>query len=174
MQSVVIAIGEPYREWIEEAAGEIAAVTGRKGLSPHRPHVTLHVAGLYDGDVTPALSRMARLASKLDLVTGRVGIVRGPRIVVALEVVRDRALVAFHQQALAMLAPLARTARPAYATDTWAPHITIVDSAIDPAHADAIGAVLARRDFSWRIPVTNICLVPGPSAVEWTRFDVQR
>jgi 2'-5' RNA ligase len=173
MPSIVVALGEPYREWIEEAAGEVKAVTGRKDLAAAtRPHFTLHVADRYGDGVDAVLARAAADARGVDFKTGRVGVFRGPQTVVALEVLRTDALLRFQSALAAALAPLAEGAKPAYARETWAPHISIVAGTIDPAHVDAITAVLARRDFAWRAPVTNICLVPGARSREWMRFDV--
>ena len=170
-QSIVIAIDDPYREWIEEAAGEIRAVTGRKDLAAAaRPKVTLHVAERYGEGVDEALSRVAADAAGLTLETGEVGVFRGPQTVVALEVIRTDALLAFHRTLAESIAPLAIEPKAVYATASWAPHISIVAGRIDPAHADAITAVLARRDFGWRMPVTNVCLVPSEGAVEWMRY----
>lgn len=172
-QSIVIAIDDPHREWLEEAAGEIKAVTGRKDLTAAaRPHVTLHVAERYGHGIDEALSKVATRASGLTLDTGEVGIFRGPQTIVALEVIRTDALLALHRTLFEALAPLAVDPKPVYATASWAPHISILAGRIDPEHAGAINAVLARRDFAWRIPITNVCLVPSSGGAEWMRFEV--
>jgi 2'-5' RNA ligase len=173
MQSIVIAIDEPYRERIEEVAGEIKAVTGRKDLAAAtRPHITLHVAERYEPTIDAVLAGFAAAAPLATVRTGDVGVFRGPQVVVALEVIRDEALTRFQAKLAAAIAPLADAPKPAYAPDTWAPHITIVAGQIEEQHIDAVMAVLGRRDFAWTVPVTNICHVPGPRAREWTRFDL--
>jgi 2'-5' RNA ligase len=172
-QSIVIAIDDPYREWLEGAAGEIKAVTGRKDLvAATRPHATLHVAGRYGDGIDAALAHVATHAAGLTLDTREVGVFRGPQTVVALEVVRTDALLAFHRTLIGVIAPLSDDPKAVYATGSWAPHISIVAGRIEPEHTDAITALLARRDFAWRMPVTNVCLVPSPRATEWVRFDV--
>lgn len=171
MQSIVVALDEPFRERVEDAAGEIKAVTGRKDL-PHatRPHFTLHVAERYSPDIHAALSTLiAREAVTFE--TGQVGVFRGPSVVVAMEIVRTNEALWFHERLLEAVAPLAVGAKPAYDTRTWAPHVSIVAGSIEETHIEAILSVLALRDFQWRMRLTNICLVPGPRTREWVRFD---
>ena len=174
MPSIVVALDEPYRERIEEAAGEIKAVTGRKDLaSAARPHFTLHVAGRYRDGIDAALAAMVDVSQGIEFETGRVGVFRGPETIVALEVVRTEELMKFHASLLECIVPFADDPKLVYASQTWAPHISIVAGNIAPEHADAITAVLALRDFAWHVPLTNICLVPDERAREWTRFDVR-
>lgn len=175
MQSMVVALDEPYREWIEEAAGEIKAVTGRKDLaSATRPHFTLHVAGRYGRGIDATLAALAGSAERVEFETGHVGVFRGPKTVVALEILRTDDLVQFHASLLERIEAIADDPKAVYAPDTWAPHISIIAGAIAPEHVEAITAVLALRDFAWRVPLTNICLVADERAREWTRFDVRR
>ncbi|MEX2227678.1 MAG: 2'-5' RNA ligase family protein [Dehalococcoidia bacterium] len=174
MQSIVVALDEPHRERIEEAAGEIKAVSGRKDLAAAtHPHFTLHVADRYEDAIDAALARIAGSTQSFPFETGRVGVFRGPRVVIALEVTRTEALLKFQEHVAEAVAPLAADARPAYAPDTWAPHIRIISGVIEEQHIDAIMAVLARRDFTWRPLLSNVCLVPAPRAPTWTRYDLR-
>lgn len=173
MPSIVSALDEPYREWLEEAAGEVKAVTGRRELvAPARPHVTLHVAERYTPGIEGALGRFALSEAPLTFTTGEVGVFRGPQMVVALQVLRNDALLRFQADLRAAIVPFAERPKPVYGAETWAPHITIVAGRIDPAHIEGIIAVLGRRDFAWTVPLTNVCLVPDASAHDWLRFDI--
>jgi len=164
----------PLPQRIEETAGEIKAVTGRKDLAAAtRPHVTLHVSERYDSAINDSLAGLAGSAQPLTFRTGEVGVFRGPQVVVALEVIRDEPILRFQSELATTVAPLADAPKRAYAPDTWAPHITILAGAIDEQHIDTIIAVLARRDFAWTVPVTNVCLVPHSPARDWTRYDLR-
>lgn len=173
MPSIVVALDEPWCEWIEETAGEVKAVTGRKDLAAAtRPHFTLHVAERYEPGIDEAVARVASLAAVTSFETRRVGIFRGPQMVVALEVIRSDALLQFQGRLVEEIAPFAAGTKQGYDREMWAPHISIVAGRMDEWEVEAITAVLARRDFAWTMPLTNVCLVPGPRALEWTRFEV--
>jgi 2'-5' RNA ligase len=174
MPSIVTAIDDPCREWIEEAAGEIKAVTGRKDLpAAIRPHITLHVAERYATGVEDAIAGIAASTPPLKLNTGEIGVFRGPQVVVALQVLRSEPLLQFQSRLSQAVAGYAELPKPAYAPETWAPHISIIAGSIGQRHIDDIIAVLARRNFAWTVPVTNICLVPNPRAREWIRFELK-
>jgi 2'-5' RNA ligase len=174
MPSIVTAIDDPYREWIEEAAGEIKAITGRKDLpAATRPHVTLHVADRYAPGIDDAIAGVVASTPLLEFKTGEVGVFRGPQVVVALQVLRTESLLRLHSRLSQSVARYAESPKHAYATETWAPHITIIAGSIEDQHIEDVIAVLARRNFAWTVPLTNLCLVPGPRARDWTRFELQ-
>jgi hypothetical protein len=87
---------------------------------------------------------------------------------------RTDELLRFQSALASAITPLADQPKDVYAPGTWAPHVNIIAGRIEPEEADAITGVLALRDFAWRVPLTNVCLVPGPRAREWTRYDVPR
>jgi 2'-5' RNA ligase len=173
MPSIVVALDEPHREWIEEAAGEVKAVTGRKDLAAAtRPHFMLHVADAYGEGIDATLSRATLNLREPHFETGRIGIFRGPQTVIALEVLRTDELLRLQSTLASAIEPLATHPKPAYAPETWAPHISIIAGRIAPEETDGIMAVLALRNFAWRAPITNLCFVPGAHAREWIRYDI--
>lgn len=172
MQYLVAAIDDPAREQIDDIAGEIVAVTGKKALArTRRPHIVLQAAERYAEGIFAALDRIAAATQPFDVMAGRIGVFRAQTDVVAIEVIRSPQLDRLHDDLWRATTPLADRRKDVYAPATWAPHVAIATGELSDDEIALVQTLLARRPPVERIAVTNVCLVPHDRAYEWRRFD---
>ena len=177
MKAIVTAIDEPWREEIAGIWGELKAVFGLGSLTGAlRPYLTFHVAEEYDAGIEEPLNRIANLAPPFALETHGVGITEGQQSIIYLHVTRTEALDEVHHVIWHATHALARNIKPAYAAETWLPHIAIATGPIDHTQVEGVLAFLNRREYNWSIPATNVCLIPDTRLVggEWARWDLLR
>lgn len=175
VQAIVTALDEPRRQRIEDIWGELRAVFGLRGLRRVLiPHFTYQLAERYDDPVERLLGAVAAATPPFEVETHGLGIQRGPRTLLYLHVTRIPALDALHARLWRETAAVASGPNPAYAPATWIPHVTIAAGDIDESQLADISAFLARHDYRWRLPVTNLCLVPDTTSANepWVRWEV--
>ena len=176
MQSIVTAIDDPHASDIAQIWGELKAVFGLTTLTGDlRPHLTFAVAEHYDPAVESTLAGIAARGTPFRIETHGIGVTEGQQTLIYLHVTRTEILDDVHHVIHHATQPLARNPRPAYASDTWLPHIAVATAPIPPDQIQPVMDFLRRRDYAWTIPATNLCLNPNtqhPDA-EWLRFDLK-
>lgn len=176
MQSIVTAIDHPWRERIEDAWGEIKALFNlrRELAGQTEPRIVLHVAAGYGDDASRLLGTIAASTPRFEVQMGAPAILKGPRYLIYVPIEASDELAALHARVWHEMASLAQAAKPAYAPATWAPHLTLAMGHLPAAILPELQQFLAVRDWRWRLPIGNICLVPddASSAAPWTRFDL--
>ena len=173
MQSIVIAIDQPWRERVEETWSEIKAVFNlRQLVGQTDPHIVLHVADGYAHAATDSLARIAAFTAPFAVTCQEPAILRGGRHILYLPIERSPPLVALHAAILREVGPAADAPKQAYGPDTWAPHLTLAMGHLDSAIIPDIQQFLSLRNWRWELPVTNICLVPDNRSrtAVWTRW----
>jgi 2'-5' RNA ligase len=176
MQAIVSALDDLARERVEEIWGELKAVFGLKSvIGSTDPHFTYQVAERYDADaVDRALSSVAELEPPFDAETRGLGVFRGDETVLYLAVVRDTSLERIHERVWAETSDGATGLRAYYAAETWVPHITLAIGDVEEQELPEIIRFLGRREYRWRVPVTNLCFIPDTaSAAAWRRFELR-
>jgi 2'-5' RNA ligase len=177
MQAIVSALDDPFRERVEEIWGELKAVFGLKGVvGQTRPHFTYQVAERYDAAaVAAALSRIAAATPPFEAHTRGLGLFRGDQTVLYLAVVRGEDIEHTHARVWAEATAAAAGLRAYYAAETWVPHITLAIGDLSEEQAPEIMRFLARREYRWDVPVTNLCLVPDTTSAadEWQRYELR-
>jgi 2'-5' RNA ligase len=177
MQAIVTALDDPYRDDVENIWGELKAVFGLQSVSGStRPHFTYHVAEQYSDRIADVLAEIARSSPAFEIETHGLGVFRGDELVVYLHVTKSDALVAMHERIWSGVADVSADAKPVYAAETWVPHITLAIGDIDEGQLPAVLQFLNRREYRWRIPATNLCLIDDTSsaAAEWRRYELTR
>jgi 2'-5' RNA ligase len=176
MQAIVSALDDPHREMVENIWGELKAVFGLQGVTGStRPHLTYHVAELYDAaHIGDALAGVARAMRPFAIETHGLGVFRGDETVLYLHVSPSPALAAMHGALWGAVTPLATGPKPVYGAATWVPHITLASGDLT---ADALPLALQflnRWTYQWKIPITNICLISetNSASAAWQRFEL--
>lgn len=185
MQAIVTALDEPWRERVEEIWAELRAVFQLKAIAGStEPHVTYHVAERYDETrIAPILARIASTTAPFEIDTHGLGVFRGKETVLALHITPSAELLATHRAiwsnvsaALPGEPSAASDVKEAYTAATWAPHVTLATVGLREEQLPDIMALLGRRDYRWRMPATNLCLIPDTSSktAAWTRWGLRR
>ena len=178
MQAIVSAIDDPHREMVENVWGELKAVFGLQGVTGATdPHLTYHIAESYDADaIERALSTLALAQPRFAIETHGLGVFRGDETVIYLHVSPSPPLAQMHRILADATALIARDQKPAYAPETWVPHITLAAGDLTEEILPLALQLLNRREYNWQIAITNICLVPDTTAAaaQWRRFDFKR
>ena len=178
MQAIVTALDEPWRERVEEIWAELRAVFQLKAIAGStEPHVTYHVAERYDETrIASIVARIAGAAAPFEIETEGLGVFRGEETVLSLHVTPSPELRAMHAAIWRDVSAAASGVKAVYAAETWAPHITLAIGDLREEQLPDIMALLGRRDYRWRIPAANLCLIPDTSSATaaWTRWDLRR
>jgi len=123
-------------------------------------HFTWQGAGFYDIEpLEEALDRLARVTSPLVIRAGGLGIFTGDSPVIYIPLVKDTALVRFHQEMWVQTQAYAHHNNPFYAPDMWVPHISL---ALMDVTRENIGCVIERlafRSLELTLQVNNLALV---------------
>lgn len=178
MQAIITAIDDPFRETIENVWGELKAVFGLKGMAgATRPHFLYQAAERYDArGAEEIIERIARETAPFAVETAGLGIFRGRLTVLAMTLHREGEVALLHRRIWDDVTAWAHDVRREYAAATWVPHVTLAAGELgDDAPLEAISQFLARRDYRWRIPVTNVCLSEDVrvAGAGWRRFDLR-
>lgn len=177
MQAIVTALDEPWRERVEEILAELRAVFQLKTIAGWAaPHVTYHVAeGYDDARIVPILAQIAGAAPPFVVETHGLGVFHGEQTVLALHVTPSAELLAMHTAIWRGVSAAASDVKAAYAVETWAPHITLATLGLREEQLPDIMALLGRRDYRWRMPAANLCLIPDTSSstAPWTRWELR-
>ena len=176
MQSIVTAIDHPWRERIEDAWGEIKALFNlrRELAGQTEPRIVLQVAAGYGAGVSRLLGTVAAATPRFEVQTGAPAILKGPRYLIYVPVEASDELTALHARLWHEAAPMAQAVKRAYAPATWAPHLTLAMGHLPEAILPELQQFLSVRDWRWRLPIGNLCLVPDDAShvTPWTRFDL--
>jgi 2'-5' RNA ligase len=175
MQAIVTALDDPYRDYVENIWGELKAVFGLQAVTGStRPHLTFHVADSYEATrIDEVLTSVAATTSPFEIETHGLGVFRGDEIVIYLHVSPNEAVREMHVRIWRDVGELATGVHPVYSAATWVPHVTLAIGDVPEAQLPAILAFLNRRDYDWRIPATNLALIPNTESAtdEWRLFD---
>lgn len=177
MQAIVSELDDPWREEVENIWGELKAVFGLKSvIGSTRPHFTYQVADAYDAtNIDAALASIGAEERQFVAQTRGLGVFRGDETVLYLAVTRDAAVERMHERVWASTARAASGLRPYYASETWVPHITLAIGDLQEAQLPEIMSFLGRRQYEWRVPITNLCLITDTSkaSAEWRRYELR-
>lgn len=174
MQAIVSALDDPHREMVDNIWGELKAVFGLQGVAGStRPHFTYHVAEAYDAAAAEgALAAFARNTAAFTIQTHGLGVFRGEETVLYLHISPSPALAAMHRGVWDAVAAIATAPKAVYAEATWVPHITLAIGDLTDDVLPLALRFLNRREYTWTIPVTNVCLIEdtASASAEWRRF----
>ncbi len=178
MQAIVTAFDEPWRERVEEIWAELQAVLGLRAVAGTlEPHLTYHVADSYERQtVEAAIERLSGSIKSFEVETHGVGVFHGRNAGIFLHVTRTDALQALHGAVWAAVNAPAAGTHDVYAPSTWIPHITLAGASLTAEQISDAHRLLERRDYNWRLPVTNVCFVPDAESktAAWTRWELAR
>ena len=174
MQAIVTAIDDPDRDAIENIWGELKAVFGLKGVAGStQPHLTYQTAERYDATLDAALRDVAESTTRFEIETHGIGVFRGQETVLYLHLTESAQLSDVHARLWDATRSAATNVTNVYAPPTWAPHLTIAAGEVPADQLEQILRFLDTRPSAWRIPVTNICVIPDSTAGrEWRRFEL--
>lgn len=174
MQAILTVFDDPAREQIENIWGELKAVFGLPSLRGSvPPHLTYQRADDYQAPAIDGLRRIAAATAAFDVGTHGLGAFHGDEVGIYLHVTPSAALRDLHARLWRELAPLGAAVRDAYAPPTWLPHITIASGRLTDTELDATMRFLARRDYEWTLPITNIAVAEGVDSSTWRRCDLR-
>ena len=174
MQAIVTAIDDPYRDAIENIWGELKAVFGLKGVAGStQPHLTYQTAEGYDATLDARLRDIAGSTPPFEIETHGIGVFRGKETVLYLHLTESAQLSDLHARLWDATGSAATNVTSVYAPATWAPHLTIAVGEMPADQLESVLRFLDARPRAWRIPVTNICVIPDSTAgSQWRRFDL--
>ena len=176
MQAIVTALDEPWRERVEGIWAELKAVFQLKAVEgATEPHFTYHAAERYDAArIEEALGAIGRSTPSFEVETHGLGAFRGEETVLFLHVTPSDRLSELHAAIFGVAQALADAPKPAYAAATWVPHITLAIGDLQEERLPEIMALLGRREYRWRMPATNLCLIPDTASQRppWTRWEL--
>lgn len=138
------------------------------------PHITYQGAERYALKRTETiLERFARDATPFTVRTAGLGIFGGPHPVLAITVVRDATLDAFHRRIWQAIGDAASNFAPFYAPDDrWMPHITLAQGDLTADNLPAIVGALCDRPLEWDIRIENVAFFRETERVEG--YEVRR
>jgi 2'-5' RNA ligase len=167
VQHLIVPLDPDHVEAVAAVAAEVAEATALADLGPPVcPHVTVVAFTGIDRDAARRAIEWALAgAEPFEMRAHGYGVFArsgefGPSLNVP--VVRSGALDTLHRAAYRALIDVGAEVAGWTAPDTWSPHITVTDRALD---VDGVGAAVAslsgHRHPSWHIPVDRVLLVGG-------------
>jgi 2'-5' RNA ligase len=160
MHGVVTLLDSKYDQAVEDLWRELELDCGLKGvLVTPVAHFSWHVAVDYDiPRLRQALEKFAAGSQPFTTRTAGIGVFTGTPPVVYITLVKDDALLQFHNQLHQAIAPLAVQPSLHYHPQAWVPHITLAHDT-DPLRIRCALDKLLFRPFQWEIPVDNLALI---------------
>ena len=123
------------------------------------PHFTYHLAEIYDIEaVVRIVERIAAETQPFSVATSGFGVFTGDRPTLYIPVARCAPLANLHQRICAQMEAAGQPNIAYYTPDRLLPHITFAQENAPPAALPGLLAWLARQDFSWDVPVTNLAV----------------
>ena len=167
MQHLIVPLDSDHVRAVAALAAEVAEVAGLPDLhAPVRPHVTVVAfTGLSRAAARQAIEGALAGVDPFEIRAHGYGVFArsgrfGPSLNVP--VVRSGSLDAVHGLAHRVLVEAGAAIAGWTAPETWSPHITLTDRALDSAGVGAAVAVLTERHHpSWHIPVDRLVVVGG-------------
>jgi 2'-5' RNA ligase len=160
MHGVVTLLDSKYDQAVEDLWQELELDCGLKGiLVTPVAHFSWHVAVDYDiPRLRLALQEIAASSLPFPARTAGIGVFTGTPPVVYITLVKDGALLQFHNQLHQVIAPMAVQTSLHYHPQAWVPHITLAHDTDLLRMSCALDKLLF-RPFQWEIPVDNLALI---------------
>ncbi|MCB0009080.1 MAG: 2'-5' RNA ligase family protein [Anaerolineales bacterium] len=157
MAGITSLLSNSYREKVLALMAELSETFG---VPTHGwPHVSYHVAAIYDTGLAPALQQLAGQIAPFTLQTTGLGLFTGPEPVLYLALVRNQALTTVHERVWAVGEQHGLESVAYYEPAGWVPHITLSHFPADDTRLPDVIAALSRRNLSWEIPIDNLALL---------------
>lgn len=123
-------------------------------------HFSYHVAERYDLEkLKSVISQFVKYKQCFRVRTEGLGVFNKSEPVVYIPVVRNPQLATFHRSMWELVNPWSSEPLKYYHPDSWMPHITLVHGNIPLERLPDVVSFLARRDFNWEVPVSNISII---------------
>ena len=124
------------------------------------PHFTWPVVDHYDMTrLEPALRAYVWAARNFTVRATGLGVFTGRNPVIYLHIIKDAALLHFHEQLWQWTQSAAIRPSPFYAPHSWTPHVTLAYGDVTRANLGCALETLAFEPFDWEIKVDNLALV---------------
>lgn len=126
----------------------------------HYPHFSLHVAESYHkATLQESLSSYASKTPPFSIKAAGLGLFTGQIPVLHINLVRDSALTALHEDVFQLSERHAVESFPHYRPENWLPHITLTQGDFTPTDLPKLLAGLLEQDFYWQIRVEALALL---------------
>ncbi len=123
------------------------------------PHVTYHVAEGYGEAAVSVMDSLATRFAPFEVGVTGLGLFSGRPPVLYLAVVRSRPLAALQEAAYQALTPICAGTGEYWASDRWAPHITLAMEGLTPELVTHAMAFLADMDLAAQVRINNLALL---------------
>ena len=165
LHAIVTALTEPHDAEVIRLWKELKQTCGLQGIwELPVPHFSW--MGMLGYDAAAVEQELREIAAQAHPFTARVsslGIFTGEDPVIYLALVKDEALLRFHQLVWQRLEPHLSTPNLYYAPSVWVPHITLAIGDVTQANLACVIEQLAFRPWYWEFPVDRIGLISHPS-----------
>lgn len=159
--SIVALLDEEHEQFIRAIWQELDSELGIKHLfADPIPHIThLQVEEIKIPEIYDALEKFAENQKPYTLRTVGLGLFTGNHQAVYVSVVRTPELTAVQTTLTSILAGSIGSIRETHYINNWMPHISLL---LPDMVGNQLGAVierLAKREFSWELPVTRLTIL---------------
>ena len=162
MDSIVTILEEPFYQSVKTIWKDLELQCGFTNAVPMTvPHFSWHVAESYKDEkrLIKVMETVCRQAKPFTVTTAGLGIFPAPKLVVNIALVKNRALLEFHQNLWELLNQLANQPSPHYAPESWAPHITLAYEEFTAKGLCCVMEYLLGRLTDWELTVNNLALI---------------
>jgi 2'-5' RNA ligase len=174
MPGIITVLDPPIADRIERLWDEMEREFGvPRGYPGALPHFSYHLAESYHLERAAGVVRdLAAATPEFTVETSGFGVFTGLEPVFYIPVARGPALAALHASICERMRGAGMETNPYYLPERALPHITVAQQNIPAGAVAPLLEWLARQDFSWEVPVTNLALAnqTPDSAVIYERF----
>jgi 2'-5' RNA ligase len=157
---IITLLDEPYASRIEDLWEAMEREFGvARGYPGAIPHFSYHLAETYDIEAAEMVVAAIAMAERpFEVETSGFGVFTGPAPVVYIPVARSPELAALHALICDRMRRAGTETVGYYLPERALLHITIAQQNVPPDALPALLGWLARRDLSWRMPVSNLAI----------------
>jgi 2'-5' RNA ligase len=161
MHGIVSLLDNVHNDEVEKLWQELEADCGLTGVQiTPIPHFSWHIAQDYDLNVLRvALEDIAAISTPFVVKTTGIGLFTGERPVIFIALVKDEALLRFHEMVWQQAQRAAFQPSPYYNPASWMPHITLAHGDTDWMQLTCAMEKLVFQPFNWEILVDNLALI---------------
>jgi 2'-5' RNA ligase len=137
-----------------------------------KPHFTWQIAEEYDLEAAKSvLQEIILQIPPFRVFTTGLGLFTGQYPVLYIPVIKNAAVVAFHEMLWERLSPFRRGTNDYYSPLLWTPHITLAYEGLDPERMICALERLSPMSFNWELLVDNLSIAyQPPDGGEWVQF----
>lgn len=161
MHAIVSLLEAPAYSRIEAIWRVLEVNCGLKGIkaTPY-PHFSWHVANRYDlSALGITLQQIAARSEPFVIRTAGLGLFTGQDPIIYVVIVKNDALIRFHERVWQKVDECAEGPNPLYAPSAWVPHVTLAHGDVTREKLACAVEELAYYPLDWEVKIDNISMV---------------